>query len=354
MQALWRAWGFGAFWLSFAVEAWRGPDRRRELTFLSAILAAATAATLVNPYGLDYWRYVIFAITLPRPAITEWQPVFAHNGTLVAIYMASVLAPAGAWLLSTRKGHWAETAVFVLGVLLAGKHVRHLPFLMLFGSLVFLRRVPEAVAVWGPAVRRRFSGWSEKAFPPDSRSGEICWPRFALGLLVFAAAVGAAWKTGHSLAAIPRDGALVVSAKDYPVQAVEFMRTNGVSGNLDCGFNWGEYCIFKLYPQCRVFCDGRYETVYPHEVSQLALTTEGEVAFRARLENYPTEIVLAPVDDSFAEWAAGRQDVVEIYRDTTARILLRRAAGTEPLIEAWRANRLKGISASNAPRPFPA
>jgi hypothetical protein len=345
---------FGVFWLSFVIEAWRDSRRGRELAFLFAVLAAAFAVTLVNPYGLEYWRYVLFAITLPRPAITEWQPVFDHNGNLVAIYLAAAIIPAIAWLFSTRKGAWAETAVFALGAVIAGRHVRHVPFLMLFGSLVFLRRAPEAVAIWGPRLRRRIADWTEKNFPAESQGDAINWAGFGAFLLVFAAGVGGIWKAGHTLAAMPREGSLVVSAKDYPVQAVEFLRENGISGNLDCGFNWGEYCIFKLYPQCRVFCDGRYETVYPHEVSRLALSTEGEAAFRERLEDYPTEIVLAPLDDAFAQWAAAREDMVEIYRDATARILLRRTPGAEPLIDAWRQNRLKSISTSDAPRPFPA
>jgi hypothetical protein len=238
---------FGAFWLSFAFPAWRD-GRRNELIFLAAVLAASLGATLINPYGFDYWRYVLFAITLPRPAITEWQPVFAHNHALVTIYLAAAVAPATAWLLSTRKGHWAETAVFVLGVALAGKHVRHVPFLMLFGSLVFLRRVPEALEIWGPRLRRRIAAWAETRFPADASGSEVSWPRFGLGLLLFAAAVGGSWKAGHSLAAIPREGALVVSARDYPVQAVEFLRENNISGNLDAGFNWGEYCIFQALP----------------------------------------------------------------------------------------------------------
>jgi hypothetical protein len=203
-------------------------------------------------------------------------------------------------------------------------------------------------------LRRRIASWTAKTHPTESQAGNFSWASFGAFLLVFAAAVGGAWKAGQSLAAIPREGSLVVSAKDYPVQAVEFLRENGIRGNLDCGFNWGEYCIFKLYPQCRVFCDGRYETVYPHEVSRLALTTEGEAVFRERLENYPTEIVLARLDDPFGKWAAAREDMVEIYRDATARILLRRTPGAEPLIDAWRQNRLKSVGASDAPRPFPA
>lgn len=334
---------FGVFWLSFVAEAWRTKERRRTLTYLGVILATAWAATLVNPYGVDYWRYVLFAITLDRPAITEWRSVFTHNGVLQMIYVTLVVIPAAMWLYSTRRGHWVELALFTLGVVLAGKHVRHVPFLMLFASLVMARRVPEVVAIWGPRLRK-------VAFLREPSP----WPAFGFFLVLLMAGVGGGWKLGRNLAALPHEGALVVSSKDYPVQAVEFMLQNGIGGNLDCGFNWGEYCIFKLHPQCRVFCDGRYETVYPKEVSDLALATEGVDHWRRRIEDYPTEVILAPKDDPFGLWAAGRDDFVEVYSDETARLLLRRLPQNNRLIEAWRESRLKTAAQSPPRRPFPA
>lgn len=346
---------FGVFWLGFVAEAWRGPDRRRELKFLAAVMAAAWAVTLVNPYGWHYWRYVYFAVTLPRPAITEWRSVFTHNHVLQLCYLASAIVPIVLWAFSSRKRFWAETAVFALGIALAGKHVRHLPFLMLFGALVYARRWPEVWKAHAPRLKQVLTIKTKQGESASSDlAGQSPWPALGFLLLLLMAGVGGGWKLGRNLAALPYDGALVVAADDYPVQAVEFMLQNGVGGNLDCGFNWGEYCIFKLFPQCRVFCDGRYETVYPSSVSALALTTTDEELWRKRVENYPTEIILAPRDDRFAEWAAGRSDFVEVYRDDTARLLFRRTPRNTALLEAWRANGRKTVAQPARHSLFPA
>jgi hypothetical protein len=189
---------------------------------------------------------------------------------------------------------------------------------------------------------------------PTGDADAVPWPAFGLFLLVLMASVGGGWKLGQNLVGFCRDGAVVVHPEDYPVQAVEFLRQNNFRGNLDSGFNWGEYCIFKLYPQCRVFCDGRYETVYPHEVSQLALATEGEVYFRRRLYDYPTDAILAKLDDPFAEWAASQDDFVEVYRDGTARLLLRRTPQNARWIETASRNRLRNVSTREITRRFPA
>jgi hypothetical protein len=37
--------------------------------------AACAAVTLINPYGLDFWRYLIPALLHPRLRILEWRPL---------------------------------------------------------------------------------------------------------------------------------------------------------------------------------------------------------------------------------------------------------------------------------------
>ena len=74
-----------------------------------------------------------------------------------------------------------------------------------------------------------------------------------------------------------------------------------------------------------MFCDGRYETVYPDDISRLALgplaTDEDR---RAIIERFPTEILLVPADSPLAQWLDGRHDVAEVYCDGTSRIFLKR------------------------------
>src|SRR5258708_39675474 len=67
---------FGIYWCTFAWEARKLPNRRNEWRFLVLVMLASILATLCNPYGTEYWRYVLFAITMPRPEITEWGAVW--------------------------------------------------------------------------------------------------------------------------------------------------------------------------------------------------------------------------------------------------------------------------------------
>ena len=146
----------------------------------------------------------------------------------------------------------------------------------------------------------------------------------------------------HAGALAVRSGPLTVPTDFYPVRAVEFLLRNRIDGKLDCGFNWGEYCLFKLYPQCTVFCDGRYETVYPEAITTLAMYSGDDPSvWQERLDVYGTEVVLAGLKDPFGHWVAARTDFAEIYRDGTARVLLRRSADREPILRRHAADELK-------------
>lgn len=315
---------FGIYCCDFAYEARRLPQRRREWSFLVLVLAGCVAATLCNPYGVEYWRYVLFAVTMPRPAITEWGPVWTHHPVVLGCYLTAVVVPALCWLRSSRSGAIAETAAFVLVAYLAARHGRHLPFAILLGSAVFCRRWPEFVRRLslppgnGPERQSSLSA----GLAPDRPV-----PRWGLALLVVAALLGGATKLTREVSASQREGLLTVPTDLYPVAAVSFLAEQRLDGNLFCGFSWGEYCLWHLAPRCRVFCDGRYETVYPAEVSRLALSRAATPRdCTAIIDDYPTEIVLTPAAGPLAGRLAARGDFVEVYRDNLARIFVRRNA----------------------------
>ena len=44
------------------------------------------------------------------------------------------------------------------------------------------------------------------------------------------------------------------------------MKEHHLRGNVLSIYNWGEYLIWHLAPESKVFIDGRYDTVYPPQV----------------------------------------------------------------------------------------
>jgi hypothetical protein len=306
---------FGLLWLEFAFDALRKRDRRECLTLLVIALATAAATTL-NPYGIEYWKFVLFAIALPRPAIDEWRTPFAHNGVVIACYLLAAGIPAICWLCGSRKLHWGETLAFGVALLLAGRHARHLPILLIVGAAVFARHFAIIV--------QRSRGPAAGLAP------------FCLVLLSAAAICAGGAKFIRTVAAARTEGGVSIDAKFYPVAALEFVEREQIAGNLYTQFHWGEYALFRLHPGTHVFCDGRYETVYPAAVSALALDRKLDpTAWKEIVDAYPTEWILVSRDEAIGDWAAKESNFVEIYRDGTARLLVRRLPKYAKLIERF-------------------
>ncbi|MGA7579092.1 MAG: hypothetical protein ACLQUW_14120 [Desulfobaccales bacterium] len=253
----------------------------------AGILLISVLATLLNPYGWEYWQYVIHAVVMPRPQITEWASVLeayragTDQGRL--LYLISVVGIFGflAWW-----ARWRDlTAILVVGITLylGIRHTRHLVFfLLLTGAYlpVMLTRFLEKITS------------DPKLISAGKRLG---WKAPAIAGLVIITSFGIKIGRCHplSLEIPPLPEKASVADIYYPVGAVEYIKSQRLKGNLLTEFDWGEYLIWILSPQCKVALDGRYETVYPEEVTdQYFDFIDGRKNWREFLQKYPPEMVL--------------------------------------------------------------
>lgn len=292
-------------------------SRRRFLPYFLT-LGAAALATLVNPYGLEYWTYIIRAVSMPRPEITEWASVITalQRGIISfpeVLYLAVIVAFV---ILSGLWARWRELSpILALGVTLylAVKHIRHqVFFLLLTGAYL-----PQLfTAFWETVVRPRFPS-------PEA------WPRWCRKIPPLAVAVVSTAFFVQFLGKSPLDLKVPAYPENpggiyYPVGAVDYIQKHRLSGNLLVDFNWGEYALWRLYPRCRVALDGRYETVYPDAVCQEFFDfIYGRGRWRQFLEHYPPDLVLidpkSKVYPMFLEEPGWRQ----VYRDTGCALFVR-------------------------------
>ncbi len=215
----------------------------RERASLMVLLAAACAAvTLVNPYGLDFWRYLIPALLHPRLRIPEWRPLplWAWDDFLGfrILFVLTVVAVAAGWKRVERK-NWAGLAVLAVTAWMGWRSRRHGPFL---GAAALAYAGPYLQAAWG----RRFN-----LLP-------------ATGLLYAGIALWVAMRflPGASLYPLSPIG-------EDPVREVDILALAGARGNAATPFAWGSYVSWRLYPKVKISMDGRYETTYPESTFEL-------------------------------------------------------------------------------------
>jgi hypothetical protein len=224
------AFGLGILTIIFILDAL--VQRRISLSFFLSVLISY-AVTLVNPYGIGIWREVVNTIQdgLLHSRIQEWTPFVLHPEIAVGILMIF----AGLLLYRYRTARSLEwTAVWVVTVAFALSAIRHTPYVAITSGIIIGRL------------------WQEV----EKEIRHIPFGRKRLS--TFTAIVGFACFLFVLSTIIP----LLIFAKkqseteSYPMQAIHYLASHSVTGNVFAPYGWGGYLSWK-YPQKKVFIDGR-------------------------------------------------------------------------------------------------
>jgi hypothetical protein len=231
------------FYAAFAVFS------RKDRAVLLGTAAACAAVTLVNPYGVQFWHYLIPALLHPRARISEWRPLpllgweqFAGFRIFFGLTLAMV---ALGWRRVGRK-NFHGLAVLALTSYMGWRSRRHGPF---FGvaALAFAGSYYAGVAsVWAARIRMKLN------------------PVWAVGILYVGIAFYAALEVLPGVS-----GQLLAPIGEDPVRETDILSRAGARGNLASPFGWGSYLTWRLYPNIKVSMDGRYETTYPESTFNL-------------------------------------------------------------------------------------
>lgn len=289
-------------------------NRKNYLKFFG-ILALIIPVTLINPYGFKLWNYIIEASLMPRIYIPEWAPIslsgpvhmmaglkiHIHTGFMI-FALLTILAGIRLYV-QKEKPDWTRIILFILLFYLGMRHQRHTEFFVL--AVPALCYHPYA-DLTGPLQK----------FIKDNLSDKLnkIWTtlRYGFGYIVLIVIF---------IYILPQlSNRILVDPLRYPVGSLEFIRQNNISGNLATTFNWGSYAFWKLYPQCKVLVDGRYEEVYPDDVYNLAMQfSENKGDWQAILKEYKADVLVlskgnySPADVlNFTDWKLVYQDMSSV------------------------------------------
>jgi hypothetical protein len=224
-------------------RGWHSP---KQIAHLALIGLACVAATLVNPYGLGMHQWLWHSWGGAPPEITEWapplpgKPVFWPFVTLLAVTVACLAA-------TRHKRDWPQIVILALVAWQASLHLRHIAFVaLLCGFWLPLH--------WHSALSR---------LRPERNRLPVMLPALWMRLTMVAAILAGIVLQSTALARRLSDFPVLRSS--YPVDALQFMVDNRLTGKLVCAFNWAQYALSALAPEVTVGFDGRFDTCYPQE-----------------------------------------------------------------------------------------
>jgi hypothetical protein len=126
----------------------------------------------------------------------------------------------------------------------------------------------------------------------------------------------------------------------FPVRASDAIAGMGLTGRIFNATSWGGYLVYRHYPDCSVFSDGRGNFT-PAEHDVLVAThrpLDREAALEAAWQQFPFEIVVMPTP-VFALHAWDPARWVLAWRDDSAEVFLRRspenAANLDRMLAWW-------------------
>jgi len=295
-----------------AIEDLAAGEGIKRAIHLSGVTAGCVLATLLNPDGVGNWFTVMHTLGNPltRAMVSEWQPLLFkiaeewHKSPKTAINFALVIVPFVAlvtcFALRPRGGDLALVVIAALMGAAAYLAVRNMALAVIATITPLCRHAALALEA------TRFGDTAAPA--PRRRSHEI---------LVGAIALAIAFATGPFSPRLP-DG------YPQPRGAIEFMQAERLHGNVLDDFGWGEYLIFHLAPESKVFIDSRYDMVYPQAVLADYLDfflVRPRAA--AVLGAYPHDFVLLRVASPPYSFMMAQPGWQIVYRDKVAALFAR-------------------------------
>jgi hypothetical protein len=222
-------------------------------------------ATLVNPYGIGLWGFILETVRLDRAAIADWQPLLnTGSGKIVAWGTAAILGAIA--LVHRRPSVPLSHVLLTVGFGAASLKVSRLDA---FFSISVVMLLASQVADFAEGRRRHLV---------DADVPCWVWPAAIATVALFMALV-----FPRRLSCVSLDAPWMPER-----EAVSWIKTAGASGRLLTWFDWGQYAIWHLAPGMQVSFDGRRETVYSsdyiHHHTDLYFEPETQLDFLDRLD----------------------------------------------------------------------
>jgi len=265
-------------------------------------------ALLINPYGTDYVRFLFEAGTMARPWITEWQSPFLtpilHVKFILFFLFMMIVCLTGIISAKFDIKNCDKTKFFTLTAtaMLSASFIKLIPFFVISASVFMFDDVYKTL--------KRIKAFSFFTNPENKVV-------YAVIIILSLGSISSA------------QGQIPINLKKYPHTPVQFIKENKISGNLFTDMTYGSFCVYKLFPQNRIFMDGRYEEVYNPDLlitMKNFIKQEGENP-DAVIKDFQTDIVLLNIPVSGiilpAEKSLKKMKWKEIYSDSFWKIYVR-------------------------------
>lgn len=277
------------------------PTHKTILT-LCGILILCVLAALGNPNGIRLLTYPLETLSSQamQQNIQEWFSPDFHQIEWQPLAWF-ILALIGAGLLGRKSISPTKILLTLFFGYAALRSMRHVP-------LFAIAAIPVLAEEIGSVVRIR------REVQKPSRL--VKW----VNLLLLACTVLVA---GARFVSVVQEQANAEKEK-FPAAAVDWIIQHHPEGNIFNTYGWGGYLIWRLYPECRVYIDGRADVYGDPFINEYLRIEGGEPGWDASLSLDGVQIVLIEPGSSLAKDLRQSQDWEIAFSDEQSILFVHR------------------------------
>ncbi len=276
---------------------------------------------LINPWGIDYIKFIVDSSYLDRSWISEWQSPFSRPLMFNFFYfvmLVSIIFCYG-YKLYFKKINYQnldKTKLIVLFVvaILSSKYIKHSGlFIVIYAIFMYedfyfvyndlMEKLRKYLQI--DIIAARYLSYLKEII--------IYFIIFAYSLFVF---VTVPFNSSHYASILI----------NYPVQPLRFLEMNGIKGRLFSGFYYGSFISYKYYPDIKIYMDGRQEQVYSSQLFDEAmffLANLGDTPTKA-ITRYKPDIILVENSWRCNKTLVKNSDFKKVYQDDKYSVYLRK------------------------------
>jgi hypothetical protein len=277
---------------------------------LLIILMICTAVVPLNPNGFRMFSYPYETLTSTSMAafIQEWASPDFHKTTYLpfAVLLLSTLA---AMALSPSRARLGETFLVLISALGALRSARHVPIFSLFAAPVLAKHL------WAIAKDR---GWDRLLMGEEARPNGL---KLVINVVLLLAPL---------VLGVSRIWHFATHQTNYisirnPIAAVEFLKSNHLPGPIYNRYGWGGYLIYHLYPDYRVYIDGRADVYGDAFFAEAMHVYDGLENWREPLDKYGVRTVIIDRNAAMSTLLRNDGEWSKAYEDDQAVIFVRKS-----------------------------
>jgi hypothetical protein len=282
-----------------------GEKNMRSLRFPALVLALDLLLVPFNPNGIKLFWYPIETLqsAAMQNYIAEWASPNFHRGEY-APFLLIVLATFAVFGCASRSNLRARDLLLLI--------------VSLFAALRSIRLIPLFALIAVPVVSMQVAAWltdrTARQSPRVARK-EIFRASLNAAIVITMVAFAAV-----RIASVIRDQPRS-DAQNFPAHAVDFLQAHPSAGPIFNHYDWGGYLIWKLYPNTRVFIDGRADVYGEHLLHDFADASQLKDDWQSLLEQWNIQRILVPGNSALATGLRQAPGWKVAYEDSQAIIL---------------------------------